>query len=365
MRSPRSSESSSRKETAGAWRRRRLWNRARRKKPAALLSAFREASRAGRSPRTLTYTRTLRRSGLTVAPVMVTKPILGSRTSRRSRRETSVLIRSETLSCRVLTGRLGSGLAQVLHVAAEDLAGDASLQLPLDRREGLLQRDPCRGDPDDRQRGPLPQILVVDLRHRDVVVLAQAVLQAAQDLPLLLQRGHSRQVHLDDAERDVDAGVRVVGWAHRSEALDRDLERLDHVAGLQIVVAGEADAALVPGLDLAGVVLEPPQGGDLAGVDHDVVAQEAHLRGAGDPPVAHQTPGHRSYLGDLEDLADLRAAQVDLLRLGLEEADHRVADLVGNVVDDRVQPEVDLLLLGQLLRAALGTDVETYDDGVA
>src|SRR5262245_20477803 len=51
----------------------------------------------------------------------------------------------------------------------------------------------------------------------------------------------------------------------------RDLflgERLDHVAGLQVLEAVEPDAAVEAGADLRGVVLEPLERDDLALVHH-------------------------------------------------------------------------------------------------
>src|SRR2546422_450318 len=107
----------------------------------------------------LTNTRTFFRSGLTVAPVMVTKPTRGSRTSRSRRREISPLIRSDTRSVRVLTESSSGGSGEELDLAAQDLAGHPPLDFVLDRRERLLQRHPGRRDPDDSERGPLPEVL--------------------------------------------------------------------------------------------------------------------------------------------------------------------------------------------------------------
>jgi hypothetical protein len=53
----------------------------------------------------------------------------------------------------------------------------------------------------DRQRGALPQILVLDFRHRHVELL-QAVLHAPEHHPLVLERPRSRHVHLDGQQRD-------------------------------------------------------------------------------------------------------------------------------------------------------------------
>src|SRR5262245_48524654 len=110
-------------------------------KPAALSRAVRLAARASVSPRTLTKTRTLRRSGLTDAPVRVTKPMRGSWSSRSSRREISSRMRSDMRSVRVLNPGLRWALSgEELDVASQELPGGAALDLLLDGGEGLLER---------------------------------------------------------------------------------------------------------------------------------------------------------------------------------------------------------------------------------
>src|SRR6266568_7357169 len=59
-----------------------------------------------------------------------------------------------------------------------------------------------------------------------------------------------------------------------------DLEALDHVADLDVLVILEGHAALIAFTHLADLVLEALQRLQGAVVDHDVVAQEAHLGAA-------------------------------------------------------------------------------------
>src|SRR5664279_1428430 len=59
-----------------------------------------------------------------------------------------------------------------------------------------------------------------------------------------------------------------------------DLEELEQVAFLDVVVVFQLDAALEAGGDLADVVLHASHGLDLAGVDDDVLAQQAEARAA-------------------------------------------------------------------------------------
>src|SRR6516225_956910 len=103
-------------------------------------------------------------------------------------------------------------------------------------------------------------------------------------------------------------------WSHgpvlrrRGDLLDD--ERLDDVADTHVVEPIEADAALEAGLHLRDVVLEAAQRADLALEDDHVVTQQARLRVARtrDPAVGDHAAGNRADLRNLEDLANLRAA---------------------------------------------------------
>src|SRR3974390_2799436 len=97
---------------------------------------------------------------------------------------------------------------------------------------------------------------------------------------------------------------------------------LDHVAFLQVLEVREADAALEARRHLAYVVLEATQGLDGTLPDDGPLAEEAHLRAPGDPPVAHVTPGDGADSGAPEDLPHLGLARDDLLEDRGEQAEH-------------------------------------------
>src|SRR5208337_3579284 len=140
--------------------------------------------------------------------------------------------------------------------------------------------------------------------------------------------------------------------------------RLDHVAGFDVLELLETDAALGTGLDLADVVLEVLQRGKTAFPHHDVVPKQTCLGGAGDATLHYAAASHRSNLGNMERLTDLGSAQLLFAVRWLEQASHCLGQLLGEVVDDRVEPHVNLLPLGQLLRGALGTNVEADHNGL-
>src|SRR5690606_4199912 len=139
---------------------------------------------------------------------------------------------------------------------------------------------------------------------------------------------------------------------------------LDDVLEAQVVVA-EADTALVALADLGGIVLEPAQRlhGEVVGDDHPV-ADEPRLGVAPDDAAADDRTRHVADPRDLEDLPDLRGAQLDLFVDRLEQALDRRLDLLDRLVDDRVVADVDAHPVGELAVLALRPDVEADDDGL-
>src|SRR5207247_5792835 len=79
-------------------------------------------------------------------------------------------------------------------------------------------------------------------------------------------------------------------------------EDFDHVPDFQVVELIEADTALEACLDLAHIVFEAAQRADLAGVDDDVVAEQACLRisGARDAAFGHHGAADGAELRHLE-----------------------------------------------------------------
>src|SRR5262249_8107853 len=157
--------------------------------------------------------------------------------------------------------------------------------------------------------GPLPRVLVVDLRHRHLVAMAQAVHDRPDRGALRLQRpalgdveleAHGRGMHDDYGSLAIGCGafgipsLRCVrtdplvpprptgdanGFTPRSDAGDFAVfVGLDHVAGLEVLVVLEPDTALETFPHLAHVVLEAPQRSDRALPDDRALAQEPDLR---------------------------------------------------------------------------------------
>src|SRR5688572_17656423 len=114
------------------------------------------------------------------------------------------------------------------------------------------------------------------------------------------------------------------------------LVELHHIARLHVVEAFHADTALEPGVHLTHVFLEVLERRDLAVVDLHAVAQHTNPRVARRLALGDLGARDGSDLGDAEDLSHLGAADDLLARLGRQEALHRLANIVEQLVDDVV-----------------------------
>ena len=114
-------------------------------------------------------------------------------------------------------------------------------------------------------------------------------------------------------------------------------------------------------LDLAHLVLEALESLERAFVDDHVVAQQSHFGAALDHAFGNHAAGDAADLGDTEDLADLRVADQGFLVGRIEQADHQGLNVLGDLVDDAVVADVDLVALGDLARLRVGAHVEADD----
>src|SRR6185437_16969210 len=123
------------------------------------------------------------------------------------------------------------------------------------------------------------------------------------------------------------------------------LEALDAVAGLDVVVLLDADAALGAVLRLVDVFLEVAQRLQLAFEDHHVVAQHADRLVPLDRTFDDHAAGDGAELGRTEYIADLGGADDLLAHFHAHQAGRRLLHLVDHVVDDREVAQVHAVLL--------------------
>src|SRR5579872_56388 len=141
-------------------------------------------------------------------------------------------------------------------------------------------------------------------------------------------------------------------------------EGFNHVADFDVSVVGDGDAAFHAVGDLAGIVLEAAKRPDFAFEDDHVVAQQSDFGVAFDQPIDDRAAGHGANFWNAEGLANFGASLIGFFDGRFEQAGHGALDLILQFVNDRVQPDVDLFLIGQFLRLAFGAHVEPDDDGI-
>src|ERR1041384_3793423 len=150
------------------------------------------------------------------------------------------------------------------------------------------------------------------------------------------------------------SGPPATAGGSASEFSRRDL--LDHVtldliAELDVVEVLEADTALEPFTHFRGVVFKSSQRGDASfPTDHAVADQPGACVAANDPVDDHAA-GDGAHARHAEDFAHVGFAENLLFFDFLEHADHRGLNFFFDLVDDRVQPDIDAFLLREFVRA--------------
>src|SRR6476620_2899558 len=127
---------------------------------------------------------------------------------------------------------------------------------------------------------------------------------------------------------------------HRDPADRLRRVALDDVAFLDNVEVGEPDAALVVGEHLADVIAEPAERLDPVGCDHLAATPDA-CPASDDPSVGDERTGDHRVLADADDLTDFGTSLDDLDDLGFEQALKGRVDVVGQLVDDVIETDVD------------------------
>src|SRR6185295_18903317 len=95
--------------------------------------------------------------------------------------------------------------------------------------------------------------------------------------------------------------------------------------------------------------------------DYDTIADETRTGRPLDRPAQYHAAGHAAHLRHADHIADLRLSNHGLLERRVEHPDHRIANLLLDLVDDRVEPDVNILLLCYFLGARFRPHVEAND----
>src|SRR5581483_11572939 len=141
-------------------------------------------------------------------------------------------------------------------------------------------------------------------------------------------------------------------------------EGLNHIAGFDVAVIRDRDTALHAVGDLFGIVLEAAQRSDLAFEDDHVISQQANFGVPLDGAIAHATTGNRANFRNAEGFENFGASLIGLFERWFKKTAHGALDLILQLVNDRVQADIDFFLLRQFLRFALRANVEADDDRI-
>ena len=101
---------------------------------------------------------------------------------------------------------------------------------------------------------------------------------------------------------------------------------------------------------------------DTALIDNPTVAYPPGHGVTAHHPLDHMTARDQADLRYFEYLSHLSLSLADLLVGRVEQSDHRLAELVAELVDDGVETNLDLFSVRQVGRFALRPDIEADDD---
>src|SRR5665213_4439892 len=129
--------------------------------------------------------------------------------------------------------------------------------------------------------------------------------------------------------------------------------RLEDIPDLKVVVAGEFDAAFEAGFYFLDVVLDAFEGfdGDVLCDDH-AAARQADSAAALDVAVGDEAAGDAAHPADLEHLPHLGMPVQFLAHFGFEHARQGLLEIVEDLVDDLIEPNLSLIHISEPTRQA-------------
>src|SRR5690606_19902204 len=176
--------------------------------------------------------------------------------------------------------------------------------------------------------------------------------------------------HSDHHGITVSAGRRLAAASAPSPAGgagERAGDRLDAVAlhdvtHLDVVEAGDVQAALEALTHLAHVVLEALEATELAVVDLHAIAHDAYAAAPVHDAFRHVAAGHGADARDAEELPHLGGAQEHFLLLRREHALEGRPHILDRLVNDAVEADVHALARRDGAGVGVRPDVEADDD---
>src|SRR6188768_1982337 len=138
-----------------------------------------------------------------------------------------------------------------------------------------------------------------------------------------------------------------------------DIDDVSHMYGVHVV---QRDAAFEAIFDFSHVLFEALETADLAFPDLLALPDQASHGTAPYQAFDDHAASHCARLADAKGLTHFRFAQGLLHKLGGKHAFHGQANVIQQVVDDRVLANLDAFALSDRRRLACGLGIEPHDD---
>src|SRR5687768_13570843 len=121
---------------------------------------------------------------------------------------------------------------------------------------------------------------------------------------------------------------------------------LDDVTAFDVAEILNSDTAFVALLHFANIVFETTERSQPSLIHHHIVTNHPNARACpSNRSIDHVGSGNRAGLGHGEHLPDFRPAEHALFERGFQQPFHRRFDIVQGIVNNRVEPDVDVFLL--------------------
>ncbi len=147
----------------------------------------------------------------------------------------------------------------------------------------------------------------------------------------------------------------------RSRPVQR--KTFQNVAHFHVREIRNADSALKPAANFVSIVLKALQRNNPAGINDRIIPQHAHFRIALDDAILHIRPGNHPGTLDAESIPHFSPAQINFLDHRREQPGHSLLQFVAQLVNNRVQPNINAFLLRQISSLSFRANPEPDDDG--
>ena len=112
------------------------------------------------------------------------------------------------------------------------------------------------------------------------------------------------------------------------------------------------------------VIFKAPQGRVFPFINHHAVSEKSQVLSALNFAIRYITAGDIADFRDLENFANLSRAQDPFFKRGSHHSDHRVFNVIDNIINNIVKAHIHLFIGGQGLDLWAGSNVKADYNGI-